>query len=299
MSCKKVISFLALFLIHQAGGVTLDSTAYQHDAKKWKNKYLVNGSGLTSSDLQYIANLFYFSLLRSVATLAAQEAAVPALDTMWRGWQNIAQTRMNPSHSLPYPLNYHEQQQTYDFFIQAQQIHRSGGLTYAHASQVVVKENVVSADALSAVQEVRQNARTVIMEAFLDIKKILGAAYNFASEHLREESLYKDDENLRWDLVDTIISYIPKLASQSFIEAEKIQTQASEKSWEIIQNIIEVNTQIWNAVETARASYYLAYYREIIQFMYEQAIDTNYLLVAFNENGITPTQERDELLPLV
>jgi hypothetical protein len=33
--------------------------------------------------------------------------------------------------------------------------------------------------------------------------------------------------------------------------------------------------------------------------MHEQSIDKNYLLVAFNENGITPLHERDELLPAV
>ena len=289
MSCKKIISFFAFVIIFKTSGVTLDSTPYQHEAKQWKNKQLVNAHGITHSDLQYIANLFYFSLLRSVATLAAQEAAVPALDAMWRGWQNIAQTRMNPSLSLPYQVNYHEQQQVYDFFIQAQQLHRTSGQTYAHASHTVVKENVLSPHALSAVQEVRINARTIIMEAFLDIKKILGAAYHFASEHLREDEsiAWQEDETLRWDLVDTIISHIPKLASQSFIEAEKVQTQASEKSWEIIQTIIEVNTQIWNAVETARASYYLAYYREVINLMHEQSIDKNYLLVAFNENNMS------------
>ena len=251
---------------------------------------------MNNQDLHLIANLLYFSFLRSAVTLEAQEIACRTLETVWQGWQNIAQTRMNPSLKAPYETDYGMQNNLFQDFIQGQYFHRAIGLSYSHCAQAAVKQHLLTDHAQKAVTILREQARTVVANAFLDVKKLLGDLYHFAADHTRDEGVQTDDQN-RFDLMATISSYIPGLAMQSFIEAEHINIKAGEQSWQIVNTINQVSKEVWQSIETARASYYLAHYNALISVIQSHGIDQTYLHIMFDENGIIPTDKQYQLLP--
>ena len=108
---------------------------------------------MSPEDLQLCANLFYFSYLRSAATIKAQDIACETMDHMWQGWQNIAQTRMNPSLDLPYPIDFSKQENLYNDFIKAQKYHNILGKTYAYAAEAAVKQDYLTDYSKNAIIE--------------------------------------------------------------------------------------------------------------------------------------------------
>ena len=275
--------------------VHLDPTPYKQEASAWIHTHFKNYSDPEhTSDLVCIANLFYFSFLRSAANLDASDIAYQAFITSWQGWQNIAQTRMNPSLSVPFDVDFSKNEQLFKDFLHAQYYHRMIGLTYAHCTQLLIKENYLSPSMLAAIKELRAQARTIVIIALTDVKKVLGGLYNFASAHARLGDADCDEE-VRFDLLEKISAHIPYFAMQSFIEAERINKKANEHTWEVLITLIDVNKQIWEAIETARASYYLAHYQALWEFIKEKNIDQSTIKIMFNENGIL--QSDAEYLP--
>lgn len=264
---------------------TLDPAPYQKDAQSWIEQYIYKDSKLSvsSADLQLIANLFYFSYLRSAETINAQNAARKAFESMWHGWQNVAHTRMNPSLKTPYLINFDKQQEYYIAFAKAQQEHRRVGLIYSHLAEAAVKQHYLSKEAEEAIVRLREHARTIVAQAFLDAKKIVGDLYEVAIQGLRDPD---NSPALRFDVLETISYYLPILSMQSFIEAEKAQLKASEQSWQIISTMLGVNMTIWDAIETARASFYLAQYNALMQIIAKLSLEKKYSLLMADEYGM-------------
>lgn len=283
---SKQSSFL-LVLISLSFNVkaTLDPASYHKDAQSWIQQYIYKDSKLmvTPTDLQLIANLFYFSYLRSAETIKAQNAARKAFESMWHGWQNVAHTRMNPSLKIPYLIDFDQQQEHYLEFAKAQQEHRRVGLIYSHLAEAAVKQHYLSKEAEEAIVRLREHARTIVAQAFLDAKKIVGDLYEVAIQGLRDP---ENSPALRFDVLETISYYLPILSMQSFIEAEKAQLKASEQSWQIISTMIGVNMTIWDAIETARASFYLAQYNAIMSIATKLSLEKKYWLMIADEYGI-------------
>lgn len=282
---SKQSSFFLLVLIFFRIESTLDPAPYQKDAHAWIEQYIYKDSKLlvSSSDLQLTANLFYFSYLRSAETIKAQNAARKAFESLWHGWQNIAHTRMNPSLKTPYFIDFDQQQQHYATFAKAQQEHRRVGLTYSHLAEAAVKQHYLSKEAEEAVIRLREHARTIVAQAFLDAKKIVGDLYEVAIQGLRDPD---NSPALRFDVLETISYYLPILSMQSFIEAEKAQLKTSEQSWQIISTMLGVNMTIWDAIETARASFYLAHYNALMSLMVKLSIEKKYWLIIADEYGM-------------
>lgn len=272
---------------------------YEHHAQEWAHSHIQSASGklrVSPADLQILANLLYFSFLRSSITVEAQEIASGALEVAWEGWQNIAQTRMNPSVDLPYKTNLHAQKILFEDFLRAQELHRAIGTTYANAAEVAVKAHILGINAQDAVADVRDQARIIVAQSFLDVQKLLGELFSFANQYARYEYL-DTDEAIRFDLFETIAGYLPQFAMKSFIETEHMNTRASEQTWNIISTIIYVSKRVWHAIESARASYYLAHYQALYALMQEYGIDNQYYAIMFDERGMIPTHECVELLP--
>ncbi|CAN5129440.1 hypothetical protein BH09DEP1_BH09DEP1_2380 [soil metagenome] len=283
---SKQSSFL-LFLLSISFPIlsTIDPHTYQKDAQEWINQYIQKDTKLlvSASDLQLIANLFYFSYLRSFETIKAQSAARKTFESLWHGWQNIAHTRMNPSLKAPHLIDLDQQQQHYSAFTKAQQDHRRVGLTYSHIAEATIKQHYLSKDAEEAVVRLREHARTIVAHAFLDAKKIVGDLYEVAIEGLRDP---ENSPAIRFDVLETISYYLPILSMQSFIEAEKAQLKTSEHSWQIISTMLGVNMTIWDAIETARASYYLAHYNALAQLMAKYSLEKKHWLIIVDDQGI-------------
>ncbi|GMU19338.1 MAG: hypothetical protein AMXMBFR12_05300 [Candidatus Babeliales bacterium] len=290
-----LFSLVLLFHLVQA---TIDPKMYQKDAQEWINQFISKDTKLfiSESDLQIIANLLYFSYLRSLETIQAQNAAKKTFESVWHGWQNIAHTRMNPSIKIPHLRDYEQQAQHYEEFVLAQQKHSSIGQAYSHIAEAAVKQHYLSKVSEDAVIKLREHARTIVAHAFLDAKKIVGNLYHIAIEGLRgSESKEENEILLRFDVIETISYYLPILSMQSFIEAEKAQLKTSEQSWQIINTMLDVNMTIWDTIETARASYYLAHYNEVARLMTNLALEKKYWLIMVDEQGIN--KQHKEYLP--
>ena len=274
--------------------ITLDTAPYQEHAQQWIKTYIQSDNQkllINAQDLEYIANLLYFSFLRSAATVETQEIAYKTLQTVWQGWQNIAQTRLNPSQPLAYTPHFELQEKLFREFTKAQYKHRIIGLTYSQCAHTVIKEKLLSTQAHSAAVKIRKDARTVVAQAFLDVKKIIGPLYEYATTALDSKDLYNAS---RFDVLETIATYIPYFALQSFVEAEQINTKASEQTWNVISTIVTVSKQIWDTVETARAAYYLAHYYALVTIIKEHNLPMPFEL--FNEHGIIQSEKQKQFL---
>lgn len=301
---RLILAFVFFCSTSFLSAITLDTSPYQSEANNWIHTYVVSPNKkivMSNQDLQLVANLLYFSFLRSAVTLEAQDIACSTLEIAWQGWQNIAQTRRNPSLQTPYQTDYGMQSNLFQDFLQAQYFHRKIGLTYAECAEVAVKGKMLTNNAQEAVTALREQARIIVAHAFLDVKKILGELYNFAAEHTRAKSELDEliEYQSRFDLMETISTYIPSLAMKSFVEADHINTKASEQSWQVVSTINKVSKEIWQAIEVARASYYLAHYNALMPVLKEYAIDINSQQIMFDENGILPEIEQYQILPEV
>lgn len=299
MMLKQLFFFSTFFCSLSAD---LNPTLYHTHAKRWFETHIQDSNGvllISFTDLQYIANLLYFSCLRSVSTMLAHEDSTQALQSVWCGCQNIAHTRMNPSVEIPYTINIESQKKIFEKFIQSEYAHSIIGKTYARCAHALVKENFLQTpSAKQAVTKLREDARTIVARSFLDVKKTLGNLYNFASEHMRSNDFEDEDqETYRFDFINSIASYVPYVALTSFVEAEKISLRASEQSWNIVKTINQVSMQVWETIEKARASYYLAHYRLVFEALNQPAIHPKYCIIVFNEDGVC-SQELDTLPPL-
>jgi hypothetical protein len=292
-------AFLSLAIILSLPALTLDPTPYQAQAEQWIDTYMSDDDTLliSADDAELIANLLYFSFLRSATTLEAQDIAKSTLETIWQGWQNIAQTRMNPSLKLPYHTDLRMQQELFTDFIYAQHFHRTMGQTYAECAEVAVKGKWLDNTAQKAVDALRHDARMIAAQAFLDVKKIVAQLYDIASDYMRIEDDMFADESIRFDMIETFAQYLPSLAMKSFIESERIYTKASEESWHIAHTITTINMQIWHTIETARACYYLAHYNAFLAALADYDLDE--LAIMFDHNGLIESSLRDEKLPAV
>jgi hypothetical protein len=257
-SLLAILFIQSSFLIH---AITLDPQKYACEAHSW-----VATLSDSPDDLQIIANLLYVSYQRSLCTLESQDVALKTMQTVWHGWQNIAQTRMNPSKKAPYKVSTAEQKKLFQDFLLWQERYTHIADRYANTTEYILHEhtftNPRSHDAIVAV---RSHAREVVISAFYDAKKILAGLFNVAQDALQRDVLWDDEKELvsRFDLLSSVWNYIPSAALSSFLETEKIYTKASEQTWNVLQSIQSVNQQLWNIVETERASYYLAYYNQL------------------------------------
>ncbi len=275
----------------------IDPSPYLTQALAWHANHIESDGMLLVSleELQLVANLFYFSYLRSAATIKGQEAARAALDTLWHGWQNIAHTRMNPSHKAPYIFDPITQEACYHRFIEAQKEHRYAAQAYANLTQALIKQHYFTQPTHDAITKLRDHARSIVAQAFLDAKKILGNLYDLAMHGMRSEP--EQEPELRFDMLQMISSYLPILSLQTFIDAERAQLTMAEQGWEIISTMLQVNMTIWHEIETARASYYLAYYQIMSSIMKRHQVPKKYWTIIVDENGLHP--KNSPVLPTI
>ena len=74
------------------------SSTYEQEARDWAyNAFFSPSSRISEKERSIILNYIYCAYWRSCTTIEAQKKAYAALVSVWRDWQNIAQTRMNPS----------------------------------------------------------------------------------------------------------------------------------------------------------------------------------------------------------
>ena len=202
---------------------------------------------------------------------------------------------MNPSLNIPHPVNFSQQQILFEDFQKAQLLHRTIGTTYAAVAQSAVKENHLTPPAHTSVVALREEARVIVAQAFLDIKKALGPLFDFAQQQLRIE--LDNEDTTRFDLLEILANYIPGMALKPFIEADHLNIRASQEIWNILTTLTIVSNKIWHEIESARAAYYLAHYQALLRLMNENNVDNMYRLIMFDEYGILALHNQQTYLP--
>ncbi len=274
------------------------SNRYEQEARDWAyNAFFSPSSTISEDERSMIVNFIYCAYWRSRATIEAQKAAIGMLETVWKGWQNIAQTRMNPSLKAPHTIDYKIQEDIFNKFQTAQIDHQKYRQSYDSAAEYTFKGSHSKAHS-TAVTILKDRARHIIIKEFFDVKKTLGDLFEFACGHFRSTPEQDETiENNRFDYLDTLASLIPtSYAAHSFIEAEKLQTVASKQTWQTLQTITEVNQKIWNAIETARMEYYQVYYDAMIYYLEKNNFPLPFLM--FWEAGLIPSHEASSYLKL-
>jgi len=274
-------------------------------AQEWVYTYVLHKNGtpkVSNADIQIIANLMYLSWARSAVTIKCQNEMLSMLNTMWKGWQNIAQTRLDPSVDQPYSIPKEQQKKINRFWLLAAR-HRTIGRTYSYAINMVLeKQFVENRYVLDGVANMRNNARTIVLDSLLDIRRQLGQF--FAIDHnkspeenyeLIEQPTLEKNKGIK--LFDFISAYIPQLALSSFIEANNLQNIVSEEGWNALKTVQDVGNYTWKEIETARANFYATYYTALFTALTQNESHKNWFKLMFNENGIIEKENQEILLP--
>jgi hypothetical protein len=252
---------------------TLCSPSYEQQAHEWVRRYVLTNSGvlaLSTHDAQHLANLLYYSYQRSTATIHAQKDALPLLDALWKSWQNVAQTRMNPSRTRPYQALAAKQIAALRTYVNTQDAYHNAQESYATVSNFVVKGNAVQSPHLKdGIKELRTAARTVVSQALLDVKNHVTKL----STYIGTKKMVDEQMLTKTTMREFFTSYIPQLAVKSFVETEQGTNTISDESWRLLFGMQEVSSYVWHTLEERRAEFYRAHYQELYRAL--QKFDTH------------------------
>ncbi len=270
----------------------IDDIPYRNQTNQWIRTYILDYDNhllIYPKELQMIANLIYFSFKRSYATLEGQSVALKTLDTMWEGWQNIAQTRLDPSKEQPHKISDYEKRYIVENFWQAHDQHIKIGKTYVCAVDSIVNGDFLyTIHAKKAVSELRGQGRKVVAQAIADIRSYVGELFHASKKSQSTKSI---------PFLDYLWDYLPKLAVSSFIEANNTNDIVSQKSWNILMKIQGVGKRTWQMIEQERAGLYLAFYKTLWAVMHKLSVNQDYLKIMFDEHGEITPENQQEFLP--
>ena len=252
--------------------VCADSGLYREYAWQWSHRYIYDTDGslrISKDDLEAIRQLVDCSLHRSRLTLAAQQQAWQTVTLLWQGWQNFAQTRLDPSRDRPYLIAPEEKTVTVEGFWEILATHEEVCKEYGETvKEVVYGDTLKNALAKEAVKEMRQEARVCMLDALTDVKKQLEGLYNITfnkSFDLLIEAIEEDESGTkRFNVSSFLMNYIPNLVVHKFVEADALYNTLSEEGWTILEKVQLIGNQAWHAIETARAHFYRALLDELV-----------------------------------
>lgn len=261
MTTKKVI-LLVIALLHTTWTkcFILNPKTFQNEAKQWVASYIwteKDGLLIPEKDLLLIVNLCYFSFQRSYATLKAQESALTLFSTIWKGWENITHTRLDPSKNIPHEITEDQKQCLRSDFWTLHDNHIKKGQTYSHAVNAIVHSDALTTvKALNAVKKMRSDARGVMAEALVSVRKLLGHLFYTTTKK-------KPIPKKKLELLSFLCDYIPQVAMLSFSQADTLNNKISSDGWSVLHTVQDVGVKTWQAVEEARTSFYLAHYNAL------------------------------------
>jgi len=287
MNVKNFLCILLFFNSNTAKPFSLDTTHDKTQTNKWIKGYLYDGKLLIpEEDLQLIANLCYFSFQRSHLTLKAQARALKTMSSVWNGWQNIAQTRLNPSKIAPHKIA--QQEKSSEKFWSLHDAHQNIGAAYAHAVNAIVDTELLkTTKAAKAVSVMRSQARAVVAQALVDVRTLLGNLFQTKKGIVKKGVA----------LFDYLKSYLPQLAVFSFSEANTLNNVVSEDGWSVLFTIQKIGARTWRAIEEARASFYLARYNGLIKVMSKNNLPKKYFEILFDHEGVLLSNDGKKYLP--
>lgn len=260
------------------------------------------------TDAQILLNVIYWSYLRAEATLTAQDIVFDHFRQSWQLWLNCATPRRNPRTALPYPGV-----TSIDSTLanSALQIQTAVNATYCKALEYSIEQNsrIIS----PAVKEFIANARTEVrntlaqtmVTSLIDLEQTFQTVHNLIeSVHSKKFILdmqeitqkYMHDKNFLTDGIDYLIH---GLALQSFAQFDKKYLTNSDNFFSMLAETQTMYTQVWQQLETIRATYYKQLYTTLYATMTELNFPSSSFLCIFDENGIIPDALQTNPLPAV
>lgn len=236
---------------------------YSEQAREWVREY-VTSRQISEQDKQYLTDLVHFSYLRSATSIQIQQQALNLMNISWQNWQNVAQTRMDPAHNFPYPTLSEEDLTTMRMCFDLQKQYTEVNKRYAQLCELVLKKNViVSKKLMDGIKKMRHQARTVVAQSLLDVKSHMHTLIHKLKLLKSPEQKKSFTHISKKHIPDFLMSFLPALGAQSFIDAERSTHVLSEESWKILSSIQALNSYLWHMLETQRAAFYQAYYQEL------------------------------------
>ncbi len=244
---------------------------YREYAEQWAGRYIYDAHGklrISPDDFEAIKQLVDCSLHRSTLTLAAQQQAWQTVTLLWQGWQNFAQTRLNPSKDRPYLIAPEEKNVSTQDFWDILAAHEEVCKEYGHmVGDVVYGDTLEDALAKEAVNQMRQEARICMLDALTDVKKQLEGLYDITFNKSLDpllEALEEDESgSKRFNISSFLMNYIPNLVVHKFVEADALYNTLSEEGWTVLEKVQLIGNQAWHAIETARSHFYRALLDEL------------------------------------
>ena len=300
---KKVCMLLAITLstlvsanTYQPNHYLFQTETFNNHAYTWVNAYLFNRYGqriASDLDLQYVANLIYFSYRRSQETVRVQTLALEALQGTWKGWQNITQRRLNPGNPTPYTIDVAQQVQNAENFWRHYALQQRINSAYDIANTHITHGDLISNSTVSqGIADMRTESRKIMIDALTDFKNHLGKLFDYAFK-----PTFKNDKEIVRGISDFVMAYIPQLAVNSFINADALHNQVSEETWHMLVTVQDIGIQTWQVIEAARMAFYKAHYAQVYATMQRLQIPAHYFAIQFDEKGIIPVHNQQQWLP--
>lgn len=241
---------------------------YAMYAKRWCSTYIYDESGrlrISFEDVKAIRELVQLSADRAAITLKAQNDALSMATMFWQVWQNISQTRLNPSHERPYCIDRAaclSLEAYWDLVCEQESVSKQ----YSEVAQRVVYGGVLThQSAQDAVAAMRAQARVYMVDSLADVKKQLGGLYAIAFNKSQEVDTFADDMSFQrgLNLGEFVLSYVPNLAMHSFVHADKAHNHISSEGWQMLEKVQRIGNQVWDAIESSRYAFYRALLDEL------------------------------------
>lgn len=263
---------------------------YQAQAEEWIKTYIIQNKTAVSSPihLEALANLLYFSYVRSETSHQAHTLGLSVLENNWQAWQNITQTRLNPATPLPYRFAPHEQAQCNDQWISLQKQYHYATHGYTTITDAILKHSLITDEFLQrGIRTLRKQARTAMAKALLDIQEHLHTFLKL-SEKRGPETVTRG-----LTIKEFLMSYIPQLALKTFIEAEHVSHNVSEEGFKVLHTIQQAHAYVWQAVEKERATFYKTHYKVL-----RKHLNCTFRSM-IGQYGILEESQRTNILPCI
>lgn len=269
---------------------------YRTFAHHWTSYYVENDDGkliISLQELTILLNLVYFSFARSASTLRAQSITLHAATTAWQLYQNVVQTRRNPSKKIPYAIDSKEALNTMQESIILQQEHQKIGTSYANMLEAICKQGLINNDALNVgIAALRAQARMVLVTSLQTledyVKELIDACQQYKNDSLfaKEEPPDLNNEEVTRGIIDVLTNWLPSIAYYSFVYADRLSITASEESWRLLNEVQNMHNKLWETLETLRAQFYLVIYQTLFAIAQKHELVSNQAYIIFDTNGL-------------
>ncbi|MGC2310748.1 MAG: hypothetical protein WA432_03965 [Candidatus Babeliaceae bacterium] len=272
------------------------SNPYTEQATGWIQELTLIA---TPEELQFIANLIYFSGQRAQHTLQTQQALLTAADEAQKLWLAFIATRRDPLHEHTMS----DQKTTQKIFEHAQYyalIHHKLGKIYDHVVKKLGNTNIISSVCHQLITNMRADARSaMVKDVFIELAQLTQqfiTTQNFvekAAQHYQQQHFFGTKRS--W--LTTLASYFPPLFMKSFITFDEDMLIAHDVLWKAWHETQSFTNYVWQSIETCRSQFYEAYYDALISLMKQRGLMQHYFDIMFDEQGFIPAQKRKTRLP--